>query len=240
MLKPLGPYGVGYKDVHLINTGICPDVFYKKNLNESDFSNDNGLYCHEIAIRVYYPSHIQSEPTDKYYAPYLRARQKWLERDHHLSDQDKAKLSSLGEEMDFSHMGLVGHSRGAMSMVNMLKEDRDFKDIKAIILLDPGNLLKEKNYPLPQFDRPTLTMGSSQFKIDLQGSILLSKDSFEVTLKPSKGEDTFSSHLNFSDDSTLQYHPAYQIPNIGYTDVGKGDGFQIAKTINDYFLAFLV
>lgn len=55
----------------------------------------------------------------------------------------------------------------------------------------------------------------------------------------------FSNHENFSDLSTLQYHPAYQIPKISdaltnadYMGVGYGDGNAIAKDINAHLHGF--
>lgn len=343
LLKPTGTYGVGYRDVFLINTDICPDIFYKNRINESDFSPENKNHCHEIAIRIYYPSESSIKLSDKYYEPSLIDRNLWIEEHNELSKQNILKLNSLFEvqtftaanakpiknekfptivflpgsgagaqtynnyisdlvshgyivigvnslflnggislsnghivrspasyldvhgrnenlkdlifviknlkelaskanlsnEMDLNNIALIGHSRGGMSIVNYLKQNTHVGNIKAVMLLDPGNLLKEKNYPIPKFVLPTMTIWSSKFKIDFQGSVLLGKNNYEVILKNKNSEDTFSDHMNFSDDSTLQYHPAYQIPTTEKVSVGKGNGYELSKIINSYTLVFL-
>lgn len=77
LVKPTGPYGVGFKDYHYINTNICPDANYIPNTNESYFSpgNQGGLgtnFCHEIMVRIYYPSDISSSKEQgKLYYPVM-------------------------------------------------------------------------------------------------------------------------------------------------------------------------
>jgi pimeloyl-ACP methyl ester carboxylesterase len=81
LLKPLGKYDVGYKDIHLVDGTLnkqreytCPgktDVFYKlkKNNIRSSFSLNNRLnYCREIMLRAYYPTLTTKKPKySKYY-----------------------------------------------------------------------------------------------------------------------------------------------------------------------------
>lgn len=345
LLNPNGNCGVGYQDIFLVNTDVCPDAFYHKGVNEVDFSPTNKNYCHELILRVYYPSHKALEqPGDEYYAPNLNESNKWMVKKYKLSKKDAVKLDEilkvktyttanaepidnqklpiiifmagsgqpvqtynniisnlvcngyivigvnslfingalqlsnghvvvppgayldvygrnenlsdltfvlknlseikykfdLEKNMDFSKIGLIGHSRGAMSIVNFMKKNKNNKDIKSIVLMDPANMLLQANYPLPKFNIPSMIMWASQFKKEWKGSALLGKNNYEVIVKPKNEKDNFSNHENFSDNSTLQYHPAYQIPIVHKEImVGEGNGYEISRDINDYILTFL-
>lgn len=80
LLQPRGRYGIGYQDFFLINTNLCPDAFYQKGVNETDFTESNTQFCHEIALRIYYPSESIIAPGDLYYAPYLQVEHEWLKK----------------------------------------------------------------------------------------------------------------------------------------------------------------
>lgn len=343
LLKPTGKYGVGYQDVCLVNTGICPDVNYKKNINEADFSPGNDKYCHEIVLRVYYPSQEAVALSDKYYGSYLNNQIDWIIKNNKLTETDKATLYSalkiktynranakpvnnkfpvivfmpgagmsvhaynnvvsnlasngyivigvnsvfingalqlsnghvtlppdsyldetarkdnisdlkfvlhnlaqlkykfnLEKHCDFNKLALIGHSRGAMSIVNLLKHNPDLTQCKGVVLMDPGDMQKLANYPLPKRDVPTMTIWASSFKEAMQGSTLLGKNNYEVILKPQTSKSSYSQHNNFSDVSTMQYHAACQIPLVYKTiGVGDGNGYEIALELNNYILTFL-
>lgn len=55
LAKPTGPYRVGFKEFRWINKSICPDFNYSGK-NQSDFSPTNKKHCHEMSLRIYYPS----------------------------------------------------------------------------------------------------------------------------------------------------------------------------------------
>ncbi len=77
LLKPTGKYGVGFKDLHWVNNNICPDPrFSEKNKNE--FSHDNKRHCHELMIRVYYPTASNSHAGSLYYRPTVEVDQTTL------------------------------------------------------------------------------------------------------------------------------------------------------------------
>jgi predicted esterase len=343
LLKPTGSYGVGYQDIFIINQEICPDAFYRKNINESDFSSINKKYCHECILRVYYPSLESHGQSNEYYAPFLIGMNRWIIKNNKLSTRDATKLNdvlkiktyasanlksvnnqkfpivifmagsgqsvqtynnivsnlvsdgyiviginslfingplklnneqvvpapdayldvdgrtenmrdlkfvlehlrkmkfkfNLEKNMDFNKISLIGHSRGAMSIVNVLK-NKNYKHVKSIILMDPADMLMEANYPLPQFNIPAMIMWSSHFKTEVKGEALLGKNNYEIILRSKNANDSFSYHNNFSDQGTLQYHPAYQIPPIHRElAVGEGNGYEIATAINYYVLTFL-
>jgi hypothetical protein len=76
-------------------------------------------------------------------------------------------------------------------------------------------------------------------------SAILGENHLEMILTPNKDNLDFSNHMNFSDLSTLQYHPALQnsavqtyLHDQQKINVGLGDGFEISKLINQYALQF--
>ncbi|HXH54889.1 MAG TPA: hypothetical protein VNK03_03995, partial [Gammaproteobacteria bacterium] len=147
---------------------------------------------------------------------------------------------NLEKHMDFNNLALIGHSRGAMSIVNRLKQNKNYNHIKSILLMDPADMLMQKNYPLPPFSIPTMIMWSSYFKKEVKGEALLGKNNYEVILKPKNASDSFTHHNNFSDQGTLQYHPVYRPPSVHKEiAVGNGNGYEIATSINYYVLTFL-
>ena len=95
MLKPTGKYGVGFQDIPLVNTTVCPDGLYRKNINEKDFDITNKKYCHEIILRVYYPLSKIPKQDNEYYAPYLITLNNWFIKKYNLSKEDVNKLSSI-------------------------------------------------------------------------------------------------------------------------------------------------
>lgn len=68
LLRPSGQYGVAFKDLHWINNHLCPDPQFSEK-NKNDFSHDNKRHCHELMIRVYYPTVLNSYDGSLYYRP---------------------------------------------------------------------------------------------------------------------------------------------------------------------------
>ena len=68
--KPLGNYAIGFEDFHWIDTEGCPDYFYTGK-NKNDFSQENKAYCHEIFVRICYPSLDRTKAVSAYYQPFL-------------------------------------------------------------------------------------------------------------------------------------------------------------------------
>lgn len=87
LLRPSGKYGVAFKDLHWINNNICPDPQFSEK-NKNDFSHDNKRYCHELMIRVYYPTALNSYAGSLYYRPTI--------------DVEKATLKSVPDMTSIS------------------------------------------------------------------------------------------------------------------------------------------
>lgn len=158
--------------------------------------------------------------------------------------------SQLKGAIDYNNLGFIGHSMGAMNIVYYLKNNVR-KNIKMAILMDPGNIFNfypnNKNYPIDIPNIPTMLIWSSNFKVNMHGSMKLYKSDYEVTLSPNLTiESNFTNHENFSDLSTLQYSPAYMIPKLHKeflepknSTLGNGNGYEVAKTINSYITVFV-
>jgi dienelactone hydrolase len=151
---------------------------------------------------------------------------------------------SIKKQIDFEKVGLLGHSMGAMSLINFSKKNMP-NEIKAMAIMDPGNILDAANYPIELRKIPSLLIWSSRFKHRLKGSSSLGADAFELILSPKAQNLDFSNHGNFSDLSTLQYHPAFSYSKIRNLirdplnmNVGLGNGFDISETINHSVVYF--
>ncbi len=55
LVSPAGPYHVGFRDDHWINTDACPNKFFPF-VSKNSFSAHNIYHCNEIRIRTYYPT----------------------------------------------------------------------------------------------------------------------------------------------------------------------------------------
>lgn len=158
--------------------------------------------------------------------------------------------SRLKTALNFDELGLIGHSMGAMNIAYYLRNTPDRK-IKAAVLMDPGNILNfypnNKNYPIDIPNFPTMLIWSSNFKVTQHGSMKLRHSDYEITLSPNVDiESNFTNHENFSDMSTLQYHPAYMITKLHNAFVepknstlGIANGYEIANIINTYIIGFM-
>ena len=92
LLKPTGNYRIGYQDLYLINDKLCPDKMYQKNVNESNFANSK--FCHEIIVRIYYPSNERYSVGDLYDSTYLSEANKWYKSYYKLSESEFDVLNS--------------------------------------------------------------------------------------------------------------------------------------------------
>jgi len=94
LLKPTGLYGVSFKDFHWINDNLCPDPNFSKE-RQKEFSSENKKYCHEIMVRIYYPTSSKIDGNTPYYRPIIRAEQSALKEKTTISTGDIKALSQL-------------------------------------------------------------------------------------------------------------------------------------------------
>jgi acetyl esterase/lipase len=348
LLTPTGKYGIGYQDISVTNTTLCPDKFYQNGLNDEDYSADNHSHCHEVMLRVYYPTASSPKLGDHYYAPVLNDFIADLNKHLTLSKNDRVQLKELYQiktyntkaaqpskgktfpviffipgagvqaqnydniinelvshgyiviamnsvyvagsiallngnmankyvhyqenvrfaeysdlqyvfhelqhldykkeirkTIDFKRISFLGHSMGAMNIVYLLQKNADFPHVKAAVYLDPGNVIGKKNYPIFIEHYPAMTIWSSYFRKNMQGSMHLKVDDQEIILSPEIQNVNFSNHINFTDYSTLQYYPFLLTAKIkSYltkpenVDLGEGDGYLIAMRTNQYVMKY--
>ena len=94
LFKPTGKYGVAFKDFHWINNNICPDLNFSKE-NQQYFSSDNKKYCHELMVRVYYPTTFKTYAKTPYYRPIIDAEQNTLKKISTIKLEDIKQLAQL-------------------------------------------------------------------------------------------------------------------------------------------------
>lgn len=115
LAKPSGPYGVGFKDYHYINTAICPDPNYIPNVNESNFSpgNQGGSgtnFCHEIMARIYYPINSTiTSTTTPYYPPRVLQLQDSLDGAPGITESQIATLPATLWSWSESQMSITNN-----------------------------------------------------------------------------------------------------------------------------------
>lgn len=96
--QPTGQYGVGFEDFHWINKDVCPDPLFNGK-NKEDFSQENKNYCHEVIVRIYYPT-TQHQPRAFYYQPFI----KWQQQEflNQVPSIPKDQINQLSQIKSFS------------------------------------------------------------------------------------------------------------------------------------------
>jgi hypothetical protein len=90
--KPTGQYRIGFEDFHWINKDVCPDPI---GSNKYDFSPENKNRCHEVMVRIYYPT-IQSQPRSFYYKPFVEwQKQEFLKQVPAISKEQLDQFSLM-------------------------------------------------------------------------------------------------------------------------------------------------
>jgi pimeloyl-ACP methyl ester carboxylesterase len=153
--------------------------------------------------------------------------------------------NSIFSSMNLDEIGLLGHSVGAYMAVELAHQKP--KWFKAVVALDaPG--LPASSDMLEGFAIPFMHMHAANWRTTYPdaGVFHLTQNEYFVLLTPDVNIINYSRHNNFSDISSLQYHPAIQlfsnyqaergIPWI--LDVGSVDGYEATGIINNYLLRF--
>lgn len=94
LLQPSGEYSIAYEDLHWINNNICPDP-QMSNVNESEFSQANIQHCHELMIRLYYPTAKSNDVGSLYYHPTVEVEQATLSAIDGVKKEHIEQLSQL-------------------------------------------------------------------------------------------------------------------------------------------------
>lgn len=167
--------------------------------------------------------------------------------------------------IDFKRVGLLGHSMGGVAAI--LAGQQDDKTFQAVVALDaPADLAETITYnirkpckiPALQFHASTwiriYSGGSNSYSGS--GTFISGRNGYHIVLKNHTDSALYSDHNNFSDRATLQYHPVIQAFNLhppqmkevkdalaaeiiaSPMQVGRGDGGEIARTINQYLCGF--
>ncbi len=177
----------------------------------------------------------------------------------------KSLKDDLFSIIDFKHVGLLGHSMGGVAAI--LAGQNDDKFFQTVVALDaPTDLANPITYdirkpckiPSLQFHASTWIQIYSGGSSSYSGSsaFVTRRNGYHIVLKSHTDSALYSDHNNFSDRSTLQYHPVIQAFNrhtpqqkevkealaaeiiASPMQVGRGNGVEIARTINQYLYGF--
>ncbi|MCC2644513.1 MAG: hypothetical protein K0R94_291 [Burkholderiales bacterium] len=163
----------------------------------------------------------------------------------------RKKLStSITNSIDFQHVGLLGHSLGAGTVVHFAEKQK----VQAVVTLD---LAWDNIYPNPSdrdFKAPFLEMFSSEIYLKnksgnfpyLYKNNPLRKDKYIYILRNrlDPNQNKYTLHMSFSDQATLAYLPviskAAQVANNNPDKRfnGLGNGWNIAAAVNEQLLLF--
>lgn len=78
LFQSTGKYSVAFKDLHWINNTVCPDPNFSTK-NQGIFDSHNKKYCHELSVRIYYPTQFKAGDGTPYYQSIIRAEKKVLQ-----------------------------------------------------------------------------------------------------------------------------------------------------------------
>lgn len=166
--------------------------------------------------------------------------------------------------LDFKRVVGLGHSMGGVAA---LLAGQDATLFKAIVALDaPADLAQPITYDIRNPCKiPALQVHASTWiKMYSGGSnsysgssaFIPGRNGYHIVLNSHSDSELYSDHNNFSDRSTLQYHPAIKAFNhhppsrkdvkealaagiiASPMQVGHGNGIEIARTINQYVCGF--
>lgn len=94
LMKPTGSYGVSFKDLNWINDTMCPDPNFSKE-RQKDFDVSNKKLCHEMMVRIYYPTSVTTDSGQLYYRPVVHSEQTVLKAKSVVKQEDIEQISQL-------------------------------------------------------------------------------------------------------------------------------------------------
>ncbi len=155
--------------------------------------------------------------------------------------KNMANSDELASIMDFDHVGALGHSLGAQTVVKMAHTNHSL--FQAAVAFDPFIQESMGLAPIDSFAIPFMIVDSAQIQSVVSGNLAI--NNYFLGLTPNKANITYSAHFNFIDMGTLQYTQLIPVLAAQYgvsiedlVNVGTGDGYEIANNINTYLVAF--
>ncbi len=140
-------------------------------------------------------------------------------------------VEKLFSSMDIKHIGLLGHSIGAWTLLDVAYAHQSW--FQAIVALDIGDdstgqpLNKLSNFSIPvMYQINSIRKLSSPY---MPITYQLKRRGYLVGISPNEQNDTYSHHMNFTDWSTLQYLPAYTIffDHLKAEQMARGFDFKV-------------
>lgn len=161
-----------------------------------------------------------------------------------LNTTRDVSLLKLIAHMHLKKIGLFGHSMGGISVVKAI---RSYPNIfQAAISLDAppvdfGTGTYSKSELAGFQDTPFMRLFAAEWRnlcsVPKDAKFELLDNNYYALLSPSEDNITYTSHMSFSDFSTLRYQTILKY-DITQDSVGAADGWRISRLLNNYILEF--
>lgn len=153
--------------------------------------------------------------------------------------------------IDFNQIGGFGQSLGARAIyANSVSQNTQLKAAVAMEIGRDKTLLQNNEVPIPFMFMNAANMGTSDKEyFGAPSSFNLSSNNFLIKMTPNESNTTYSSHMTFSDFSTLRYaNKLNELSNLAYNQkfsendfnewYGTGDGYKFTADVNSYLVNF--
>lgn len=177
-----------------------------------------------------------------------------------LLDPNGNFLPEFINHMQLNRVGLLGHSDSGNSVVEVVRTNPSLFQAASYLDIAPFEFGTDTYSPaeLAGFNTPFLRFNAASWNnpylrdflgIPLNVQFQLLDNNYFALLSPSIANVTYGLHNNFTDLSTLQYQPTMNLwvqaensnqplPDLPALQIGTGNGWYVAKIINEYLLAF--
>ncbi len=169
-----------------------------------------------------------------------------------IKDSSIHNSTPIFSAMDLEHIGAFGHSINGTNTIDVAHAHPEW--LKAAVSLDAGpeNALNPRTtYTFTKFAIPFMHMIAANRQIINVGrtfKVEMGDENYLVGIAPNEQNHDYSEHSSFSCYSTWQYLPAWKIYKKYYDEqgmhkmsmlqVGNGDGWEIAHSVNTYIVKF--
>ena len=164
----------------------------------------------------------------------------------------KSNLKSpMLNHVDFNNIGGIGHSLGGRAIYNFSRENNTL--FRASVAMEIGRdktLLQNKSVKIPFLfiNAANMSISDKEYFGDYS-KFELGVNNYLVRMSPSENNSAYSSHVTFTDYSTLRYNDRLnKLYNLAYNQkfsesdynqwYGTVDGFNFTNDVNNYLVSF--
>lgn len=165
--------------------------------------------------------------------------------------QNNTIKTPISNHINFNNVGGLGHSLGGRSIYNLSQESNT--PFKAAVAMEIGRdktLLRNNSVGIPFvfINAANMAVSDKEYFGDYS-TFNLGKNNFRIQITPNENNVTYSSHLSFTDYSTLRYNDNLnRLYNLTYNQkfsesdynrwYGSANGFNFTNDVNNYLVSF--